>query len=296
MRLSIETHDKFDRYALGLLSRFCGVRFHDEGPFDVRLDHETSDGFEGPKIPRVTAYSPSNLPNYMADAKTSYRPKRGDPFLFDIFRAIKFWLTDMGHGLGADAFDDHGRLRGAFSVQATHFRQSVPIVNAYMQQFRQWLESQFSIECRRNRCRVILSHDVDAPLDSTDLGHSAWTAGAALLARHPRTTLGQIRHFPALALKRARGEIQRNWHFADIVALEARHGMTSTFYFASTPWWWPGAHPRDVKYDVRAPKFRKVMNYLRQAGAEVGLHMSYNVCDRPGLLEDETARLARSYG
>ena len=82
----------------------------------------------------------------------------------------------------------------------------------------------------------------------------------------------------------------------DIVDLEARHGMRSSFYFAATAVFMADGHPVDVVYDVGSPGFRRQLKRLQRQGAEVGLHMGYNAWQRSGQLRREVDRLADALG
>ena len=142
---------------------------------------------------------------------------------------------------------------------------------------------------QKNRCRIALTHDVDDPVNPGDLSQSLWVMGAATIDGRPRATLGQIRGLPRTL--RAQFTQAKHWNFEDIVALERSYGFRSAFYFAPTPWWTKGASPKDVTYDVRSPKFRELFKSLHRAGAEIGLHMSYNARFDLSLFQAEKLRL-----
>jgi hypothetical protein len=125
------------------------------------------------------------------------------------------------------------------------------------------------------RFAVALTHDVDIPWRWTRIG----IRGAAARLRH-----GALHEAGALArvpFHKVRGT-DPNWRFAEIVAGERAHGARgSTFYvLAGHGHRADGAAPE--VYDRLRPK---LVEELRDAGAEVGLHGSY-------LAADELDRLA----
>jgi len=213
----------------------------------------------------------------------------------DLFEVLRHWLTDAAHaGLPETAFDRHDRLRPeAFVGERTR-----PAVNHALLAFRDRCEATFGQRARRalppgKRAIVVLSHDVDDPVDPGDARHALWCAVAAARAGRPRAALGALRSVPT---RLARGRSERHWLFDAVVALEARHGVRSSFYFAATPHFLPGGHPRDVPYDIAAPRFRRVFKHLQDAGAEVGLHMGYRARDDRALLAAEKRRLEDALG
>ena len=224
------------------------------------------------------------------------------PFPFDLFALLRTWMTDAQHtDLPAEAWDAHDRLRAGASRQAALGQLTRPIVNHALLSFRAACEATFGRPARRplpkgKRALVILSHDVDDPVDPGEPRHALWSALAAARAGRPRAALGALRAAPTRLIRGLRDPGQHHWLFDATVALEARHGFRSSFYFAATPHFLPGGHPRDVPYDVAAPAFRRTLHHLTAAGAEVGLHMGYRARDDRALLAAEKARLERALG
>jgi len=286
--LGVRGTGAFFRYAVDLASRFCGVALTPDPAGAV------GDGGAFSMAP-ATRYDRESVPALPGPSDYAAVTRPGAAFPFDLFGALRFWLTDEGHPPGDTArWDRHDRLLSAGSVQAELGVLDTPVVNGYLQLFRAWLGAQTDEKTRTRRPTVVLTHDVDDPVDPGNLGHGLWVMGAATLKGRPRAALGHLRGLPrTLWAKRRR---HRHWNFAQITALEAEFGCRSAFYFASTPWWWPGAASWDVTYDVRSPAFRRAFDHLRDVGAEVGLHLSYNARDDLALLKGERARLERVSG
>lgn len=203
-----------------------------------------------------------------------------------LFTTLHRYLTDAAHAhVPPTGYDTHGRLTRAAADPAL----SQPVVNHALQRFRARVEGAFDVRLPRRKATVVLGHDVDDPVDRGAWPHALWTAGAALRNRRVRNALGIMR-------RTVRARPAKQWLFDDIVALEARHGFRSSFYFAATPAFMPDGDPLDVRYDLRSPAFRAALRRLRAAGAEVGLHMGYRACATPGQLDREVTRLEAAAG
>lgn len=86
------------------------------------------------------------------------------------------------------------------------------------------------------------------------------------------------------------------------LAIEARHGFHSTFFFF--PEHVPDPHVYDclygyddvVPYDHRRIRVREMMREIARAGWEVGLHGSFHSALRPGLLAEQKAQVEGALG
>ena len=176
--------------------------------------------------------------------------------------------------------DEHGRFRAAWSCldpldpPLEHLRQKLGVP--------------------RQRFTVALTHDVDSPWRWTPIGLRG--AAARLKSDVRRARFGAAtREAAGLAtapLHRLRGT-DPNWRFDEIVAEERRRGATgSTFYvLAGHHDSHDGAAPET--YDRLRPR---LVDTLRGAGAEVGLHGSYLAATDPVLLAEEKSALERLAG
>jgi hypothetical protein len=131
------------------------------------------------------------------------------------------------------------------------------------------------------RFAVALTHDVDVPRKWTRVG----IRGAAARLRHG--ALHEASGLARVPLHKLRGT-DPNWRFAEIVAEERAHGASgSTFYvMAGHGHRADGAAPET--YDRLRPK---LVETLREAGAEVGLHGSYLGAEELGRLAAEKETL-----
>jgi hypothetical protein len=176
--------------------------------------------------------------------------------------------------------DEHGRFRAAWSC--------LHPLDPPLERLR------LKLGVPAQRFTVALTHDVDSPWRWTPIGLRG--AAARLKGDVRRARFGPaMREAAGLAaapVHRLRGT-DPNWRFQEIVAEERRLGATgSTFYVL-------GGH-HDA-HDGAAPdtydRLRpRLVDTLRSAGAEVGLHGSYRAATDPSLLREEKAALERLAG
>jgi hypothetical protein len=168
--------------------------------------------------------------------------------------------------------DEHGRFRAEWSC--------LDPLDPPLERLRRRLGVQ-----RPERFTVALTHDVDAPWRWTRIG---LRGSAARLKRHALSArLGPaVREATALAaapVHRVRGT-DPNWRFREIVAEERRRGAAaSTFYVLA-------AHhdPHDGAAPETYERLRpRLVETLREAGAEIGLHGSYTAADDPARIAEE---------
>jgi hypothetical protein len=231
------------------------------------------------RIPHVSAYSRDTVPRIPNSRAREAARTLGAAFPFDVFAALRFWLADEGNGPADAGRDEHGRVVAATSAQSEIAATRLPIVNAYLALLRSWIQQRTGVAGRAmlppgKRCAVVLTHDVDNPVDPADRRHRAWLAVADARHGRPRRALRHVRE----AVRTTYGggtPISTKRLFRDITRVEQHHGFRSTFFFAPVSCFSPIGHGFDVGYDLSAPRFRPVMRELRDSGAEIGLHASY---------------------
>jgi peptidoglycan/xylan/chitin deacetylase (PgdA/CDA1 family) len=219
----------------------------------------------------------------------------GTTFPFDIFEAVRFWLTDEANANApSSAYDEHERLQPAASAQEILGVREIPVVNAYFVLLRSSIESRLGIRSRRplpegKECVIVLSHDVENPISPFDPSQNFRLAGVALTNGKPGRAASHI-------LQGCRGlrgidgnSAQQYWQFDNITKSEDRHGFRSTFFFSSISN--ADGADLDLNYDVRAPRFRRLAEKLSSGGWEVGLHLSYNARKGAQRMKAERERL-----
>jgi hypothetical protein len=130
------------------------------------------------------------------------------------------------------------------------------------------------------RSALALSHDVDYPeaIRAIELLRHGRRGGAAV-----RALLGRENPF---------------WRFSDWADLSEELGGASTFYFMARQ----GSLLRyalgdpDGFYDVRTPRYRRLLASLRERGCEIGLHASFRSSLEPARFAAEKARIEEASG
>jgi hypothetical protein len=140
------------------------------------------------------------------------------------------------------------------------------------------------------RFAVALSHDVDVPWRWTRAGIRAGAGRlkAAVRGRDAALAFREARGLAGVPVHRLRGT-DPNFAFEKIVALERRRGAASVFFLLA-------AHrvtqdgPAPETYDRLRPR---LVETLRNLGAEIGLHASYTAAFDPVRIAAEKAELER---
>lgn len=277
--------DPFVPYAVRLIADFCGLRLeaHDSQSQFADLHLYYGNDSQRPcrlRIPEVYSYGLRSVPRVPSQNDFHAAQIPGIPFPFDIIRALRFWLTDEGNSAVPQAgFDVHDRLLASYSAQEALGVREIPIVNSYLLLLRVWLEARCSCKTRRllppgKKCAIVLSHDVDNPINPTDLSHRLWLSHMAARKLKPRRAAAYLRDGALAVRDRLSGRKDRYDLFRDIMQAEHRHDFRSTFFFASVSRL--EGHPLDVTYDIGAPRFRRITRELISRGWDIGLHISYD--------------------
>lgn len=303
-----ERDDPFVVHALRQLGVWLGVAFFQTAP-----DRERPLGvYHGNDVEQACAVRIPLSPNL---GRTEVPPppssrmidgwkRQSDPFPFDLFAALRYWLADEGNSmLGPDAFDEHERLIAERSVQHELGFREVPIVNHYVECFRAWIEGRCGLATRRplppgSRAGVVLTHDVDSPTDPGDPRHVLQLALRSLRRgerRLPAVYWG-AGYIGRSAVSRLRRPGARHWVFGDLVTAERRHGFASTFFFAAVSRFDRRGCDLDVAYDVVDERFRPVFELLREHGFGIGVHLSYGALDDATQIRRERSILEEAAG
>ena len=208
--------------------------------------------------------------------------RRGDALIVhaDVIASAYFLLTRYEEWVRRDVRDAHGQLPGRESLPFRAGFLDRPIVDEYAALLRQWAgDIGIEIPPPQRKFSALLTHDLDTlgtganwrqpfrSLASALLGHQDWHQawqGAAIgcgLRRHPFDNLEEI------------SQTDRQ--------LTARVPSTrcrSIFFFIAG-----GNTPYDAcAYRVSDARIRKRQQQLAEAGADIGLHASYEAGLNPG--------------
>ena len=129
---------------------------------------------------------------------------------------------------------------------------------------------------------VALTHDVDVVRRWTLRG----VKGALWRLRHgDRRQLHDLARLPLHKVRRT----DPWWHFRELVDAERERGIGSTFFVL-------GAHRAPEDGPSWGPLRGQLLETLREAGAEIGLHPSYLAADVPELIAAEKRELEEQVG
>ena len=222
------------------------------------------------------------------------RPVGGD-LPFDIISAIGSFLRDEVHRDSRLAeLDEHDRSKYAASWPAKAGLGDIPIVNMYVAYLERLIRLRLGLEGRPRwprgrRAAIGLSHDVDQP--------DKYAMLQCLLRpwRFRRLPRSAIRSTAGLVRVRLRDPAPRDWWlFNEVMGSETDRGLTSTFFFAPTPFHAGHGARLDVSYDAASSQFRPVFRALLEGGFEVGLHAGYRAYEHPAWLAAEVRRLSEA--
>ena len=297
--------EPFVDYARELVERVTGVRLRptDEGSADVDVYY--GDDVRRPcrlRIPRVPSYTTATVPR-LPDASAEGVHTSSD-FPYDLFSALRFWLADEGHAEASDdAFDEHDRLRADRSVQETLGLREAPVVNAYLLHFRRWLAARAGVDVTSHlpsgtRCVVVLSHDVDSPIDPGSPQH---VVGAALAnLRRGRKPVQSAAYAAGAVVNAARSRFRdpraRHELFTEIMDAEQARGLRSTFFVAAVSRFDAHGRRRDVGYDVARAPLPHALRELTRRGFGLGLHIAYGSQGDAERITAERERLEAAAG
>ena len=241
----------------------------------------------------VPAPAPTLLPS--GEAKLScFHPANGRPdWLAEIFE----WLSSADEHSIQDR-DAVGRIPLAATLHGRHdLDPCIPYAALAMQrlndEIRRHVGDGWSLAPEKpwaadHRRVIAATHDIDfLPLSRWEMAKRAAknVAIAALLFRDPRLALSVARTGLGAVLRDRSGL----GYYPAMLQEEERRGIASTFTVLCRK-----EHRRDANYDVDDPRVRRFLNFLSQAGVELGVHGSYTSLSASGRLAEEYARLAAS--
>ena len=197
---------------------------------------------------------------------------------FDIFSAIKNFLSDKIHDNKKDIFDIHDRLMFSSSYKALNGISEIPILNLYINHLKTLLKKNFDFKLEplfpyNKAAAIVLSHDVDVPIKYALLKNYRLSPPNRNLKQFLRYQLEFFYMVLKYLFDTNRNE---NWVFNEIMETELKYNFKSTFFFAVTHNCIPGAFIKDVDYDIFWKEFRDVFSKIIKNNFEIGLHVSYN--------------------
>jgi hypothetical protein len=217
---------------------------------------------------------------------------------FDIINAVGALLTDApNENPRRKCLDRDGRLKYDCSFQARQGIGRLPLVNAYVLFFRDWISKRTSIKPlplwpKGKKCAIGLSHDVDKPVKYPLLTESRLRKRPSLAVRPG--------YLARLALSYGRYLFDKDrdnfWAFDEIISSERNLGLKSTFFFAPESLFDRYGTMRDVQYDIESNRFSEAFELIKKSGCEIGLHAAYSAHLEKGRFVEQKEKMERLSG
>ena len=171
--------------------------------------------------------------------------------------------------------DEHGRFRAEWS--------RLDPLDPPLERLRQ------KLGVADRTLQVALTHDVDNPWRWTRTGvrGSAARLKRNVLAARLAPAVREATALAAAPVHLVRGT-DPNWRFEQIVAEERRRGAHGSTFFVLAGHRDPHDGATPETYDALRPR---LVETIRQTGAEIGLHGSYTAADDPAVLAGEKEKL-----
>jgi hypothetical protein len=208
----------------------------------------------------------------------------------DIFASTYFLVTRYEEMVRRDVRDEHGRFPGKQSLPYRAGFIDWPIVDEYANLLRKWLRIvNVTVPDNNRKFSVLLTHDVDTfrkyrnPLRtaaSAALGHRPWRDVPENIAvwlglkRDPFDTFDEMLQLDASLLARGNNV-----------------GTHVVYFFMAG-----GKRQFDGMYDIHSRRARKLIRKIRDSGAIIGLHSSYDAGLHPELIDQEKTTLGNICG
>jgi hypothetical protein len=206
----------------------------------------------------------------------------------DIIASTFFLVTRYEEMVRRDVRDEHGRFPGRESLAYRAGFIDRPIVEEYAALLRKWLRAVgVAVPEPKRRFTFLPTHDVDR-LRFYSKWHDPYrVAGASLLGRNPSQMM-----FEALGCAwRLRKDPWASDVFDEMIRLDELCAKESVYFFMAG-----GASTYDGGYDLSRKDVTRAIEKVREAGASIGLHASYEAGQNPQRIAEEKARLEEVCG
>lgn len=201
--------------------------------------------------------------------------------------AAAFFMLSRYEEIDSPHLDKHGRYKYSASVSSRYELIDLPIVDIYSLLLKTWLEALTGERITPpHRFTFHFSHDVDYLF----LSHP-FLKWLDVMARDlAKGRLDFFRQdFPSLFQSYTEDAYFRDLH--RLVEMAQSNGSQDVFYLLTSR----EPFARDG-YSLKNRRVRKVLEYLKDSGMQIGLHASYRSYDKPVLYKTEKQRLEAAIG
>ena len=211
----------------------------------------------------------------------------------DIVASIYFLVTRYEEWVQPTIRDEHGRFPGQNSLPFRAGFLDRPVVEEYQQLLRNWLRQiGIDIARRQGTFTAVVTHDVDTLGGGRGLLPTLRTIAGSVLARRSwkaslelvRRRLGLVDD-PLADLGPVLASAQ------DLTQRVGKDHVRQVFFFMSG-----GRSCFEPGYKIESERARVAIQQVLGAGAEVGLHASYEAGSKPDLVAGERQALVRVVG
>jgi hypothetical protein len=242
------------------------------------------------KEPFVLPYTSQVVPPTAEFSGDATRTRASIVTGVDVVASALFWITAYEETLIRER-DEVGRIPQRRLTLLRERLMTRALVDEYCELVVRWLDMLGTpATSKAAPFRAALTHDVDSGIGVRGLrqhvDHGIRTLFREIIRqRRPWTGLLGAGQWTLRGL----GLLRETTMFRDIVALDAEFGFRSFFFLMAN-----GTHPRDATYDVGSPAVRRVIAAIREAGADIGLHVGLNAHGAPDRLRSEWEALRRA--
>ncbi|MFH5883339.1 polysaccharide deacetylase family protein [Halalkalibaculum sp. DA3122] len=195
-------------------------------------------------------------------------------FSYDIIGASFYFLSGWQEYVSPKR-DEYGRYPYRQSLQFKLGAPHIPFVNYYFDILKTAIEQVYSVELAPRKIEshpytFILTHDIDSV-------YSGW-----LQDGYSALKSGKPGRLISILLQKMKGD-DPWFNLGEIIAFEKKRGVDSTFFFLARQ----GTHQgiKHADYSLEDPAIPQLMDQVRNAGAEIGLHGDVEAHRSPAALK-----------
>jgi hypothetical protein len=284
------------RYAADVLSTLLGCSFHDAAE-DEEPDLVYGQGRSGrcriPAGPQEDWDDPQPALSWdegLAIVHQHDRPRKRDSHGVGFDALYATYACAAGVWERADPADEVGCPIGAEGWLARNGLLSEPLVHRYAE----CVADALGVPVPYHEPVVVLTQDVDDNFAHLFGVRESWTRLRRELRAGRPTAIRRAAGLARRALRPRRPD--PNDRFDEWLQLGGERGFRPCFFVASYGLFERGASMRDVPYDIRDAEVTRTLRRLREAGAEIGLHLSLGASQDPARVRKERERLEETVG
>jgi hypothetical protein len=191
---------------------------------------------------------------------------------------------------GADPVDEVGCPIGPEGWLGRNGLLSEPLVHRYAESLAEAL----GLVIPQREPIIVLTHDVDDNFAHLFGLRESWTRFRRELRAGRPSAIRRAAGLTRRALRPSRRD--PNDRFDEWMQLAAERSVRPCFFVASYGLFERGASAHDVAYDIRRAEVTDTLRALRNAGAEIGLHLSLGASADPDNVRKERERLEETIG